>query len=172
MSGTHWLISDTHFGHVNITKFLNEDGTKLRPWEDINEHDEALIDNWNSVVKEHDTVYHLGDVVINRKHLWKISKCNGKKRLVMGNHDIFRDTEYHDHFKYLHGSLVRNVTKDKNFILTHIPVHDGSKGRFCANVHGHLHGNVIDDHWYINVSCEQIGFTPIALEDVISRFPK
>ena len=50
-----WIISDTHFQHENILKF-----EPTRPGSTIQEHDEALIDNWNSVVKPGDKVYHLG----------------------------------------------------------------------------------------------------------------
>ena len=50
-----WVMSDTHFGHKNV---ITSDS---RPFEDVAEMDEALIENWNSVVKPGDTIYHLGD---------------------------------------------------------------------------------------------------------------
>jgi calcineurin-like phosphoesterase family protein len=64
-----WLVSDTHFGHANACVFRNSDGTKMRPCDDVNEMDEAMVDNWNRVVKPGDRVYHLDDVAINRRHL-------------------------------------------------------------------------------------------------------
>jgi calcineurin-like phosphoesterase family protein len=45
-----FFISDTHFGHTNICNFTNYDGSPLRPWDIIEEHDAALIENWNRVV--------------------------------------------------------------------------------------------------------------------------
>ena len=64
MSAT-WLISDPHFGHANICRFLNDDGSKLRPWDTPEEMDEVLVSNWNSVVRPKDRVYCLGDVVLS-----------------------------------------------------------------------------------------------------------
>ena len=72
-----WLIADPHFGHAGVTKFLREDGSKLRPWDSVEEMDEALVKNWNSVVGDKDRVYLLGDVVINRKALPIISRLKG-----------------------------------------------------------------------------------------------
>jgi calcineurin-like phosphoesterase family protein len=135
-----FVISDTHFGHTNSwEKFKLADGSPLRPFTSTEEMDETMIERWNAKVKPEDTVYHLGDVVINRKSLHLVSRLNGKKRLVRGNHDIFRDRDYREvGFESLYG--VR-VFVDK-FILSHIPLHpDCVSGRFRVNVHGHLHAN-------------------------------
>jgi calcineurin-like phosphoesterase family protein len=156
-----FLISDTHFGHVGVTQFLRDDGTKLRPWDNIEEMDEALVSNWNSVVTPKDKVYHLGDVVINRKHLKTLSRLNGEKVLVKGNHDIFRIDEYLEHFKDVRGYHILD-----NLIMSHIPIHPDSRGRFRGNIHGHLHANIVGDPWYYNVSVEQINYTPIPFETV------
>jgi calcineurin-like phosphoesterase family protein len=63
-----WLVSDTHFGHAGVCRFTRSDGvTKLRPWDNPDEMDEAMVAAWNDRVRPTDKVYHLGDVVINRK---------------------------------------------------------------------------------------------------------
>jgi len=162
-----FLISDTHFGHVGVTQFLREDGTKLRPWDNIEEMDEALVSNWNSVVTPKDKVYHLGDVVINRKHLKTLLRLNGEKVLVKGNHDIFRINEYLEHFKDVRGYHILD-----NLIMSHIPIHPDSRGRFRGNIHGHLHANTVGDPWYYNVSVEQINYTPIPFETVREYYGK
>jgi calcineurin-like phosphoesterase family protein len=135
-----FVISDTHFGHTNSwEKFKLEDGSPLRPFTSTEEMDETMIERWNAKVKPGDTVYHLGDVVINQKSLHLVSRLNGRKILIRGNHDIFKDKQYRDvGFEQLHG--VR-VFVDK-FILSHIPLHpECVTGRFRVNVHGHLHAN-------------------------------
>lgn len=167
-----WLISDTHFTHRNIIGFTREDGTPLRPFKSVEEMDEVLIDNWNSVVKDDDVVYHLGDVVINRSALPILGKLNGRKKLIRGNHDIFKTREYLPYFEEIYGSY-----KLSNYLLTHIPVHPDSIARWAnGNIHGHLHANQVMrqgaptdyvDTRYTCVSVEQINYTPIHLDEII-----
>jgi len=62
------------------------------------------------------------------------------------------------------------------FIMSHIPIHEESKARFLGNIHGHMHGNKLADPWYLNVSVEQIDYTPItfdaAKETILSNIDK
>lgn len=165
MSNT-FLVSDTHFSHKGITQFLRQDGTKVRPWDDPDEMDEAMVDRWNKVVNPKDKVYHLGDVVINRKALKILSRLNGDKVLIRGNHDIFRLEEYLEYFRDLRAYHVMN-----GCILSHIPLHVESLGRFGVNIHGHLHERrvMLDgkvDPRYFNVCVEHTNFQPISLETV------
>ena len=78
-----WFTADTHFGHTNILKF------DPRPFDSIEEHDEALIENWNSVVKAGDTVWHLGDFNFRsvKTTEWYRRQLNGNINLLRGNHD-------------------------------------------------------------------------------------
>jgi calcineurin-like phosphoesterase family protein len=155
---------------------MKDDGTKLRPWDNTEDMDEALVANWNAVVRPKDTVYHLGDVVINRRALATIARLNGTKILIKGNHDVFRLEEYAEYFKDIRGS---DVLAD--YLLTHIPVHPGQLYRWKGNIHGHLHDKVVkkevlDGSWYgksmvtdtryFNVGVEQphMNYTPIPLE--------
>lgn len=168
---TVFLISDTHFGHAGVCHFLRDDGTKLRPWNSPEAMDEAMVKLWNDTVGPKDKVYHLGDVVINRRALATLHRLNGEKVLIKGNHDIFRPEEYMRYFKDLRGYHVIN-----NMLLSHIPVHPDSKGRFAANIHGHTHAyNVMDqtgekrDPWYECVCVEQIDYKPISLEQLMEK---
>lgn len=184
-----FVISDTHFGHTNSWQmFKRPDGSPLRPFSSTEEMDEAMIERWNAKVQPHDVVYHLGDVVINRKYLHLVKRLNGKKRLVRGNHDIFKDQDYRDvGFDSLYG--VRVFT-DK-FILSHIPLHpDCITHRFKVNVHGHLHANEVmrtrtnmvhgtmtglvtePDPRYLCVSVEHTDYEPLSFEEVDERIAK
>jgi calcineurin-like phosphoesterase family protein len=64
-------------------------------------------------------------------------------------------------------------------ILSHIPIHEESLGRFGVNIHGHTHANrvmkmglrserIIDNRYHC-VCVEQTDFAPILFEDVIKR---
>jgi calcineurin-like phosphoesterase family protein len=154
----------------------------LRPWDNPDEMDEEMIRRWNDCVRPNDKVYHLGDVVINRKALKTLARLNGDKVLIRGNHDIFRDDEYRQYFRELRAYHVMN-----GMILSHIPVHAESLGRFGVNIHGHLHANRVkrargvdaktgevlysdeNDVRYHCVCVEQTDFAPILLEEVIAR---
>lgn len=171
-----FLVSDTHWGHKGVCEFLNNDGTKLRPWDNYEEMDEAMVANWNNVVRPKDKVYHLGDVVINRRAFKTLEKLNGEKVLIKGNHDIFRLEEYTPYFKDIRAFGVLD-----GFCLSHIPIHPDSLSRWKGNVHGHLHSNrvmmdetyALDgviDHRYLCVSVEHINFTPISLDEVNRLF--
>ena len=179
-----FLVSDTHFGHAGVCRFAHPDDpeVKLRPWSDPDEMDEEMVRRWNERVRPTDKVYHLGDVVINRRALRTLHRLNGDKVLIRGNHDIFRDEEYRTYFRELRAYHVLN-----GMILSHIPVHEASLGRFGVNIHGHLHasrvkcargvdartgavlyGTDIDPRFHC-VCVEQTDFAPILLEDVYKR---
>jgi calcineurin-like phosphoesterase family protein len=183
-----FVISDTHFGHTNSwEKFKLPNGDPLRPFTSTEEMDETMVERWNAKVGPHDVVYHLGDVVINKKSLHHVKRLNGKKRLVRGNHDIFKDQDYRDvGFDSLYG--VR-VFVDQ-FILSHIPLHpDCVTDRFRVNVHGHLHANEVMrtvmvtkdvavpwphekteiDPRYLCVSVERTNYEPLSFEEVEAR---
>ena len=178
-----FLVSDTHFGHTGVCKFTRNDGvTKLRPYSTPEEMDEDMIAKWNAKVKPTDKVYHLGDVVINRRALPTLARLNGDKVLIRGNHDIFPDVEYRQYFRELRAYHVMN-----GMILSHIPLHSDSMGRFGTNIHGHTHANRVrkargvdartgeilysdeNDLRYHCVCVEQTDFAPILFEDVIRR---
>lgn len=163
-----FVCADTHFGHRNILSFKREDGTSLRPFTTIEDHDDSLVERWNSVVKDEDRVYLLGDVVINRKALSTLGLLKGRKCLVKGNHDIFKLKDYLPYFDDLRAYVVQKF-EDRKVILSHIPIHPESVGRFGINVHGHLHYNKIDDPRYICVSMEHIDYTPVILQDLLKE---
>lgn len=154
-----FFIGDTHFGHKNIITF---DSTKaFRPFASIEEHDEELVKRWNSVVRDSDVVWHLGDFAFGSKHVAIAGRLNGRKKLVLGNHDSYPSSEYLKFFEKLYGA----ATID-GFILTHIPVHPDQLDRFPNNIHGHLHTKKINDSRYINVSAENINLTPISIDEL------
>lgn len=180
---TTFLISDTHFGHEKTcTVFTRADGSPLRPFSSAEEMDEFMIKAWNDRVRPRDKVYHLGDVVINRKFLSVLGRLNGDKVLIRGNHDIFQLEDYTQYFRDVRGYDVKN-----GMILSHIPVHVESLGRFGVNIHGHLHANRVMcmrgvdvktgevlysdeiDPRYHCVCVEHTDFSPISLEEVYER---
>lgn len=159
-----FLISDTHFGHHDILTFKNQDGSLLRDgFYNIQHHDEVLIDNWNKTVSPNDKVYHLGDVGFKK---WSalstvLSRLNGTKVLIKGNHDNFKASQYLQYFKDIRAYHVLDKC-----ILSHVPIHPDSLARWKLNFHGHTHGNNLPDKRYVNLSVEQINYTPVNFEEL------
>ena len=79
-----FFTSDTHFNHANIIKFCN------RPFKDVEQMNETMIENWNRVIGPNDTVFHLGDFCLAGAAEWTkvLDRLNGRIYLIMGNHDL------------------------------------------------------------------------------------
>jgi calcineurin-like phosphoesterase family protein len=181
-----FFISDTHFGHEKpYNTFLRPDGSFLRHHGSATAGDEAMVENWNKTVKPTDKVYHVGDFAMHKKFIPLANRLNGEKILIRGNHDIEKASVYLQYFKDVRGSH-----QFDGVLITHIPVHPDSLGRWGFNIHGHLHyGRVMRTYWYesgndsytyskkeidpryFNVSVECINYTPISLEEIKRNKP-
>lgn len=163
---TKWVISDLHLGHKNILKYSGA----LRGGTTSEEHDQWIIDQWNSVVKKCDLVYVLGDVAWNTEHLKKLKKMKGQKTLVRGNHDTNNAKHLLEYFNDVQGLISYRST----FWLSHAPVHPQElRGRY--NLHGHVHQNSILkedgelDPRYINCCVEMSYGVPQSLDALFEK---
>jgi len=160
-----WFISDTHFFHANILKFTGDDGKRIRPFDSLEEMHEMMIENWNSVVKDQDYVYHLGDVTFQYHGAFNnlMHRLKGQKRLIVGNHDKIWNPALQANFEKV--DLWKGF-KEHNFTASHMPLllDNLRDGKF--NVHGHIHQNEKEDKRYINVSCEVINYTPMNIDEI------
>lgn len=180
--GNIFVTSDTHFNHENFLKFTDENGNKIRPFSDVNEMNEVMIERWNSVVKPGDKIYHLGDVYFGsqQKAIEIMKRLNGQKRLIVGNHDNVKDTVLHIYFEKIY---MWRVWKDKKMVFSHVPMHPSNltigtgekpdSGRWedrekslMLNVHGHIHQNDSPDGPYRNVSVERTDYYPLSIEEM------
>ena len=147
-----FFIADTHFGHRNICKYRPE-------FSSPEEHDEYIVQQWNSVVtKAKFQVWCLGDMCIKNKYYdfnALLSRLHGTIHVITGNHC------YSPAYAKLH--VANGLVKRYGFWLSHFPIHpDELRGK--KNIHGHVHRETIQDLRYINVSCENVGYTPVELE--------
>lgn len=158
-----WVTSDSHFGHHNIVHKFDPP----RPFDDVSHMNETLVENWNKEVKPGDKVYHLGDVFFGEKEafqkLWP--RLNGKKRLIVGNHD--------DIAWLSKGAFFEKVMLWRwfdNLLFTHVPTHPSSlkEGRGgslqTVNVHGHTHFKGSPVGPYRSVCVELTNYTPVHVE--------
>lgn len=130
-----FFTSDTHFSHKNIIKYCN------RPFNSIEEMDEKLIQNWNSVIKPNDSCYHLGDVCFG--DFSKIrQRLNGKIYLIKGNHDRKLDRSY---FEWVRDYYELQVGK-QSIILSHYAFKIWNRSHHNSyHLYGHSHGTLPED---------------------------
>ena len=164
------FIADLHLGHVNMAV--------KRGFASVEEHDAHIIAQWNSVVAKRDVTYILGDVTMEKKSPYDLlDQLNGRKHVVMGNHDRRQDVAA----LLEHVDSVAGMVQYKGLILTHCPIHPMELDcRFPKNIHGHIHDKrvmidaptapfEIPDDRYICVSCEQVDYVPQTLEELLNK---
>lgn len=158
-----YVIADLHFGHKNIVGYCRAQFQSLAEMESF------IVQQWNSVVTKQDRVYVLGDVAFGAKGLELCDYLEGNKILIAGNHDnTIATTDYLRYFTRVRGAQSYHLTGSM-IIMTHIPVHPDCLERYSHNLHGHLHTKRISDPRYINVSCEQLNFTPKPILELINN---
>ena len=159
-----YFISDTHLYHENIIKYCN------RPFKDSLEMNDAIINNWNKVVRSDDIVYHLGDISLRIDNLEEIvKKLNGKIYLIKGNHERKNSGFY----RKLGLEVLPTKTKldDYQVILSHRPIDDKEIPDGYINIHGHIHNKPLDSMFnplkHICVAVEKIDYTPIEINELL-----
>lgn len=189
---TLWFSSDPHFGHRNMVEVFTHEGLPARTdprtpglrFNSVESHDEYIVERHNALVRPEDHWYCLGDVAMKAEFLPIVRRLNGHKRLVRGNHDIFKTRLYLDAgFEEIHAT--RQIG---NLLFSHIPIAPWSFNRaVTCNVHGHTHlstpfsyratdsltvkSGAVQSRLYLNVSMEWTGYAPRTLEQ-LQRFAK
>jgi calcineurin-like phosphoesterase family protein len=181
-----WFISDSHHlhgGKDGMGGVLLHDS---RPFSNIDEHDEAIIANWNSVVNKTDVVIHGGDVSFGSSNKTNsiLERLNGQIYLVLGNHDKMKDVKKYVNIKEYASILdlyiedetaIDKLGNRQHLILSHYPIIQWSrKGYNSIHLHGHSHQNLVNNpvyDWYykqlvMDIGCNGINYTPISYQEV------
>lgn len=181
----YFFIADIHFGHENALAFDN------RPFKTIEEHDRALIENWNNAAGPDDEVFVLGDISWHNATRTNeiLRELNGKKHLIVGNHDkkLLKNREFQSHFMEITDYKELALPDGKGIVLSHYPIP-------CFNHHYygwyHLYGHVhISFEWNMmervkyememlydkpcemfncGVMVDYMGYTPRTLEEILA----
>ena len=168
-----YFTADLHLYHKNIIKYCN------RPFKNLYEMHEVIRNNWNAIVKPEDSIYVLGDISFGtaEQTAEELSKLNGKKFLILGNHDLKRrkllDTGQFEWVKHYHELKVWD-TKSTNrrgqyIILNHYAQRVWNCSHYGAwHLYGHSHGSLPDDpnalSWDVGV--DNNDFAPVSYERV------
>lgn len=185
-----FFTSDQHFGHSNIINLCS------RPFKDVDEMNEALVDNYNAVVGPKDFVYHLGDFALGKIHtsLAHGRRLNGRKALIVGNHDrcfaggkksggktpqewesVYRDEAG---FSHLDTGDVDVYLRGMNLRLSHFPPvsvfsddvrHIEARPEAPSSgllLHGHVHTEWKTQGQWVNVGVDAWGMRPVSLDEI------
>lgn len=169
-----YFIADPHFGHMNILRLSN------RPFNTIQEHDDTLIKNWNNAVKPTDEIYILGDLTMSKDGKYAnslLSKLNGRKYLIIGNHENYLNDPEFDKSQYVWIKDYYEFNYETiKFVLFHYPILEWN-GYFKKSIHlyGHVHNTrqpyfeSIMDKRAKNVGVDIINYTPISIDAIIDN---
>lgn len=135
----YWVTSDLHFGHNNIMRFC----PNTRPYNSVDQMDEALIAEWNATVGENDVVFHLGDFSFYGAAKTKtiLERLNGYIVFVKGNHD-----KTLDQIAGLEKHYMLEIRCDKTkVVMCHYAMRAwNQQGRGSVMLYGHSHGSMED----------------------------
>lgn len=174
-----YFTSDLHFCHNK--PFIYED----RGFKSIEEHDATIIENWNSIVKDEDTVFVLGDLMLNndKEGIKKINQLNGTISIILGNHDTSdRINIYKDGLMKLYSIKYADKIKYKgyDFFLCHYPLEtenfdDRGMKHTLIDLHGHTHSKAIFTNEYpykYNVALDAHNMYPVRIDNIIEDIKK
>jgi len=171
-----FFTADSHLDHSNIIKYCN------RPFKTVEEMNETIITNWNSVVKSEDTVYHLGDFCLGPRERMRLlgNQLNGHKHLIMGNHDKGKTRLHEAGFE----SVTRSVFvpfklgEELKVQLSHYPYKTNNAWNWSPEDNGmillcgHIHDRWLVKDRMINVGVDMHNFTPVSAIEVLELIKK
>ena len=158
---------DWHLYHKNMLDYCKE------PFKNIKEKHKVLMTNYNQTVRNEDTCYFIGDIAMVGPSMWEhikgiITKLNGRKHLVFGNHDEFKWQRYLDvGFTSVHSA--HWMTLDGfNLVMAHDPAVycalNPDTILICAHVHTLFRS--LPKQKVINVGINMWDYKPVNFDQI------
>lgn len=175
-----FFTSDTHFGHASIIGFCK------RPYQSVEEMNDKLVEQWNSVVHSGDTVFHLGDFCFGGLPLWEAirDRLNGDIHLILGNHDLrsVNANSYRMRKMFESVSMQRLIKVNGQLIyLNHYPFlcWGGDSRQQVWQLYGHVHSGPLSTSQDLprlkvcyptqyDVGVDNNNYTPVSGTDIIN----
>ena len=157
----YFFTSDEHYGHANVIRFNN------RPFSDVNDMTEKLIENHNSVVSDstNNTTIHCGDFhwTRHRKVAQQvIDRLNGNHVFLMGSHDVWlKGSPHHETWeKRINGQVI---------VCGHYAMRTWAKSHYgSVMLYGHSHGNLESFGKSFDCGVDTHDYHPYSFEEVMS----
>ncbi|KST61189.1 metallophosphoesterase [Methylobacterium sp. GXS13] len=162
-----YFTSDSHFGHGGM---LSPRMSRPRPFSSVEAMDEHIIAAWNNRIRRDDEVYHLGDFAYaaSAAHCRSVfARLNGRKRLILGNHDKARTT---DLAWYSQDERAEVVVEGRRFVLGHYAqrtwngIHRGA-----LHLYGHSHGSLPGCGRSLDVGVDTWDWRPVTVPEILER---
>ncbi|OCP07959.1 hypothetical protein BC374_17830 [Ensifer sp. LC13] len=165
---SQFFTADHHFGHQLMLKF--------RPFESADEMDHYLIDAWNSVVKDGDIVWHLGDFSYHAEARTRsiFAQLRGRKRLILGNHDLDNKGNIRASIANLAWDqppthYAETKQNGERVILHHYAMRTWSASCHGSwHLYGHSHGRLepYGRSRDVGVDCGDVGYAPATFQQL------
>jgi len=153
----YFFTADEHYGHSNIIKYCN------RPFRDVSEMDETIINNHNSVVGSSDIVIHAGDFcwcnTVKDAHKQYISKLNGNHIFLRGSHDKWMNYTFNDMFtKTIEGAHI---------VVCHYAMRVWPRSHYNSwQLFGHSHGKLTPVGKQMDIGVDTNNFYPYSFDQI------
>lgn len=148
-----FFTSDEHLGHSRIIEYCN------RPFVDVDEMDNTIIERHNSLVGHEDTVYHLGDFTFKNStnaDIYK-SRLNGRHIFLKGNHDKDKTLPH----------IIELKIEEQPLVLCHYAMRVWNLSHYGSwNLHGHSHGMLVPYGLQLDVGVDNNKFYPVSFDTV------
>lgn len=171
-----FYTADLHLGHENIIALSK------RPYKDSVQMLKVIMKNWNSAVTDNDEVYIIGDLffkINSTEQLEILRSLNGKKHLILGNHDKGFNSNVKNEFVTI-SDYKKIDDNGRRIILSHYPILEW-EGYFrgAYHIYGHIHNNFDTPAYRIiknnpehfknafNAGIDVTGYTPRTLDELI-----
>jgi len=160
-----WFTSDFHFFHKNIIQYSG------RPFKSVDEMNYKIIKNLNMYVTHEDDLYILGDLTFLSPSKWEtlgklIRQINGRKHLILGNHDLLKPWKYVE----IGFMTVHTAVKIEEFWLVHDPALSEALPKSEKILCGHVHTLFKKQRNCLNVGVDVWNFEPVHIETIREIF--
>ena len=156
-----YFTSDSHFSHANILKYCN------RPFTDVHHMNTVLTNNWNSIIDQNDTVYFLGDFAMSNYPEKYFDRLNGKKHLVVGNHDKKNTVNLPWESK---SDLLKINVDGQIIVLCHYSMRVWDRSHHGSwHLFGHSHGKLPPYGLSFDVGVDANNYSPISFNEVKTK---
>lgn len=159
-----YFSSDHHFQHAKVIEYCK------RPYSTQMEMDSDMIEKWNSVIKDKDEVYYLGDLTLGNWGTARsyLKQLKGKIKFIEGNHDKrwFSSLESSQKLPAIYELNYMN----KTIVLSHYSMRSWNKS-FHGSYHlfGHSHGELSPYGKSFDVGVDYWDFYPVSIEQVFEK---